>query len=58
VPKKKPRGGELTVEAKMENRRISRARVLVENIIAKFKVFNILANKSVTDVNVTIYVHP
>jgi hypothetical protein len=45
VPKKKPRGGELTGEEKTENRRISRARVLVENIIAKFKVFKILANK-------------
>jgi hypothetical protein len=45
VLKKKPRGGELTVEEKTENRRISRARVLVESIIAKFKVFKILANK-------------
>jgi hypothetical protein len=30
---------------KAENRRISRERMLIENIIAKFKVFNILSNK-------------
>lgn len=45
VPKKKPRGGVLSVEEKMENKRISRLRVFVENVIAKFKVFKILANK-------------
>jgi hypothetical protein len=45
IPKKKPRGSELSVEEKMENRRISRLRVFVENVIAKFKVFKILANK-------------
>jgi hypothetical protein len=44
-PKKKPRGGELTVEEKAESCRISCARVFIENIIAKFKVFKILANK-------------
>ena len=45
VLKKKLRGGVLSVEEKMENRRISRLRVFVENVIAKFKVFKILANK-------------
>jgi hypothetical protein len=45
VPKKKPRCGELSVEEKLENRRVSRLRVFVENVIAKFKVFKILANK-------------
>ncbi|MCL2642989.1 MAG: IS5/IS1182 family transposase, partial [Candidatus Bathyarchaeota archaeon] len=39
------RGGVLSVEEKMENKRISRLRVFVENVIAKFKVFKILANK-------------
>jgi len=45
IPKKKPRGGVLSVEEKAENRRISRLRVFVENVIAKFKVFKILSNK-------------
>ena len=45
IPKKKPKGGELSVAEKLENRRISRERVFVENIIAKFKVFKIVANK-------------
>jgi len=45
TPKKKPRGGELTVEEKAENRRISRERMLIENINAKIKVFKIFANK-------------
>jgi len=45
IPKKKPRGGVLSVVEKMENRRISRERVFVENVIAKVKVFKILSNK-------------
>jgi len=45
IPKKKPKGGELSAMEKVENRRISRERVFVENIIAKFKVFKIVANK-------------
>jgi hypothetical protein len=45
TPKKKPKGGELTAEEKRENRRISRDRILIENINAKIKVFKILANK-------------
>jgi hypothetical protein len=45
LPKKKPKGGVLSVEEKLENRCIFRERVFVENIIAKFKVFKILANK-------------
>jgi len=45
ISKKKPRGGVLSAEEKLENRRISRERVFVENVIAKFKVFKILANK-------------
>jgi hypothetical protein len=45
IPKKKPRGGTLSAEEKLENRCISRERVFVENVIAKFKVFKILANK-------------
>ena len=45
TPKKKPRGGSLTDEEKAENRRISRERILIENINAKVKVFKITANK-------------
>ena len=45
TPEKKPKGGELTEEEKAENRRISRERILIENINAKFKVFKIMANK-------------
>jgi hypothetical protein len=52
TPKKKPKCGELTPEeparpagGKAENRRISRDRILVENVNAKFKVFKIMANK-------------
>jgi hypothetical protein len=45
IPKKKPKGGELTAEEKDENRRISRDRILIENINAKVKVFKITANK-------------
>jgi len=45
TPKKKPKGGELTAEDKAENRRISRDRILIENINAKIKVFKITANK-------------
>jgi len=35
----------LTDEEKAENRRISRERILIENINAKVKVFKITANK-------------
>ena len=45
TPKRKPRGAELTGEEKAQNRRISRGRILVENINAKVKVFKIAANK-------------
>jgi len=45
TPKKKPKGGELTKEEKLENRRISRERILIENVNAKIKVFKIMANK-------------
>jgi hypothetical protein len=45
TPKKKPKGGELTQEETFENRRISRERILIENINAKIKVFKVMANK-------------
>jgi len=45
TPQKKPKGGELTAEEKAENRRISRERMLIENINAKIKVFKITSNR-------------
>lgn len=42
TPKKKPRCRELTEDEKKENRRISRERILIENINAKIKVFKIM----------------
>jgi len=45
TPKKKPKCGELTAAEKSENQRISRERILIENINAKIKVFKIASNK-------------
>ncbi len=45
IPKEKPKGGELSVEEKAENRCISRERMFVENVIAIFKMFKIVACK-------------
>jgi hypothetical protein len=45
IPKKKSKHHPLSVVEKLENKRISQERVLVENVIAKFKVFKILSNK-------------
>ena len=42
---KKTKGGELTQTEKLENRRISRERIRIENINAKIKVFKIMANR-------------
>ncbi|MCM1055896.1 MAG: hypothetical protein NC394_10295, partial [Bacteroides sp.] len=42
IPKKKPKGRELTEDEKRENRRISHERILIENINAKIKVFKIM----------------
>jgi hypothetical protein len=45
IPKRKPKGSELTEEEKSENKRISHERILIENINSKIKVFKIMANK-------------
>lgn len=45
IPKKKPKGGQLSSCDKAVNRRISRDRILIENMNAKIKVFKITANK-------------
>ncbi len=42
TPKKKPRDGKLSAKEKRENRRISRERILIENMNAKIKVFKIM----------------
>lgn len=42
MPKKKPRGGELTEEEKENNRLISSVRVIVENVIAGIKRLHIV----------------
>ena len=44
-PKKKPRGGELTIEEKAENRRINRIRVQVEHVISGIKRCRIVKDK-------------
>ena len=45
LPKKKPKGGVLSVEDKAENRCLARVRILVEHLNAKVKVFKIVANR-------------
>lgn len=45
TPKKKPKNGELTDDEKLENKRIARERILIENINAKIKVFKITSSK-------------
>ena len=45
IPKKKPRGGILTKKEKEHNKLLSSERMLVENIIAKIKVFKITSSK-------------
>jgi hypothetical protein len=41
----KSKGGKLIFNEKSDNQRISRERILIENINAKIKVFKITANK-------------
>ena len=43
--KKKPKGGVLTFEEKVENRRLARIRILIEHLNAKIKVFKIVVNR-------------
>ena len=44
-PKKQPRGGELTVEEKEENRRINSIRVLIEHVMSSVKRYRIVKDK-------------
>ena len=43
LPTKKPKNGELSKEEKRENRRISKIRILVENVLALIKNFRIIS---------------
>jgi DDE superfamily endonuclease len=45
IPKKKPRGGELTIEEKEMNKQISKIRIYVEHPNAYRKHFSILSNR-------------
>lgn len=44
-PKKKPRGGELTLAEKAENRRISAIRVFIEHVICSVKRYRVVKDK-------------
>lgn len=44
-PKKKPRGSELTLEEKEENRRINQIRVRIEHVIGSVKRYRIVKDK-------------
>ena len=45
TPKKKPRGGRLTVEDKHLNQQLAQRRVVVEHIIRRLKIFKILSER-------------
>ena len=45
TPKKKPRGGKLSMLEKSWNRRLASRRVVGEHVIGKLKVFRILGEK-------------
>jgi hypothetical protein len=45
TPSKKPKGRELTVEKKEENKQISRQRIFIEHLIRRLKIFRIAADK-------------
>jgi len=45
TPKKKPKGGKLADKEKADNKQLSSIRIIIENVIAKIKVFKITSNK-------------
>lgn len=45
LPDKKPKGRELSSEQKARNKRISKARVVVEHTIGKMKIYQVLSQK-------------
>lgn len=38
IPHKKPRGGELSMEEKMNNKKLSQDRIIVENFFERMKI--------------------
>ena len=45
IPKKKPRGGQLSMEEKRKNRALGRERVIVEHVNRLFEIFRILSGR-------------
>lgn len=45
IPKKKPRGGELSREDKKSNQELAKVRVVGEHINRKLKIFKILSDR-------------
>lgn len=45
MPKKKPRGKELTEEEKNSNKQFSKERIKIEHVFGKMKVFQILSQR-------------
>lgn len=45
TPRKKPRGGKLTVEAQHLNQQLAQLRVVVEHINRRLKIFKILSER-------------
>lgn len=45
TPTKKPRGRELTVEQREDNKQISRQRIFIEHLIRRLKIFRVAADK-------------
>ncbi|WP_071994140.1 transposase family protein [Synechocystis sp. PCC 7509] len=46
LPKKKPRGGRITVENKHLNQQLAKLRVVIEHINGRLKIFKILSERS------------
>ena len=45
TPHKKPRGGQLSDEQRVENRLLARERIVVEHVNRRFKVFRVLSER-------------
>jgi IS5 family transposase len=45
TPQKKPRGGQLTEEQRIQNRELARERIVVEHVNRRFKVFRVLSER-------------
>ncbi len=45
TPTKKPKGGELSPAQRCANRELSRARIMVENVIRHLKIFRIISSR-------------